>query len=76
MPNINRIFISLCLDKYSSKYMKELLLYPVRKIKYYWGGIAIMLIGGIVLNMPDFLFGVGIGVAILYIGLIIYKMMQ
>lgn len=56
--------------------MKELLLYPVRKIKYYWGGIAIMLIGGIVLNMPDFLFGVGIGVAILYIGLIIYKMMQ
>ncbi len=56
--------------------MKKLLLYPIQKIKYYWGGIAVMLIGGICLNMPDFLIGVGIGVAILYVGLIIFKLIK
>lgn len=56
--------------------MKGLLLYPIRKIKYGWGCIAIMLIGGLCLNMPDFLVGVGIGVTILYFGLIIYKLIK
>ncbi len=54
--------------------MKDLLLFPFKILKYGWGGIAVMLIGGICLNMPDFLLGVGIGAAILYFGLIIYKL--
>ncbi len=54
--------------------MKDLLLYPFKIIKYGWGGIAVMMIGGICLNMPDYLFGVALGAAILYFGLIIYKL--
>ncbi len=56
--------------------MKELLLYPFKEFKYCWGGPAIMLIGGICLDMHDFLVGVGIGVAILYFGLIAYKFIK
>ncbi len=54
--------------------MKDLLLFPIRTLKYYWGGLAIMLIGGLLLDMPDFLFGVGIGIIILYVGLLTYKL--
>lgn len=56
--------------------MKELCLYPFKKLKYAWGGVAVMLIGGICLNMPGYLIGVGIGAAILYVGLIIYKLIR
>ena len=56
--------------------MQDLFRYPIRKINYGWGCIAIMLIGGLFLNMPDYLVGVGIGVAILYFGLIIYKLIK
>ncbi len=56
--------------------MKELLLYPIRRLQYYWATIAVMLICGICLNMPDFLIGVGIGAAILYLGLIIFKLIK
>lgn len=56
--------------------MKELLLYPIKRMKYSWGAVAVMLIGGICLDMPDFLIGVGIGVAILYFGLLMFKAIQ
>ncbi len=35
-----------------------------------------MLLGGICLDMPDFLVGVGVGVAILYFGLMMFKLIK
>ncbi len=54
--------------------MKDLLLYPFKTLKYGWCSTIVMLIGAICLNMPDFLFGVALGAAILYFGLLIYRL--
>lgn len=59
--------------------MKQLLLYPLKKLKYSWGGLAVMLSCGIYLayaDMPGFLTGFCIGLIVVYLALIIYRLIS
>lgn len=59
--------------------MKDLFLYPFRRLKYSWGGFVVMLTCGIYLAIqdnPGFLIGITVGIVLVYIALLLYKLLR